>query len=162
VGSMKKLVFFENGITSGLNLTRKLNEKVSIVKSKNIRNSAKILLSKQKMKNLILIFNLVKVRINKINTLYQESRDLKKKNKYYALFIKIREVYSEIDETTKILGKKKMAILEIIKEKSNKKMFKLTNTCMSLFSNLFITRKPEIYDELYLFYLNQGQYIEVL
>jgi len=159
---MKKLVFFENGITSGLNLTRKLNEKVSIVKSKNIRNSAKILLSKQKMKNLILIFNLVKVRINKINTLYQESRDLKKKNKYYALFIKIREVYSEIDETTKILGKKKMAILEIIKEKSNKKMFKLTNTCMSLFSNLFITRKPEIYDELYLFYLNQGQYIEVL
>jgi len=160
---MKMLRFFENGIHSGLKLTRTLNEKVGVVKSKNIRISAKILLSKQKMKNLLNIYDLMKIKINNCYNLYKETKQLKKQNKFSALFFKIRQVLTEIESITKKLeANRKLAILETIKEKSKKKMFKLTTTVQSLFSNLFISRKPETYDEIFLFYLNQGNYIEVL
>lgn len=158
---MKKLRFFESGIEGGLKLTRNLNEKVSVVKNKNIRNSAKILLCKQKMKNLIKIYNIIKVKIMKIYTLYIETKTFKRQNKFQALFVRLREISNELELTTKMIGKGKFEILEIIREKCNKKMFKLTNTCQSLFSNLFITKKPETYDQIFLFYLNQGHYIEV-
>ena len=140
-----------------------MQERVKIVKTKNIYNGVKLLLCKQKLKNLVLIHNLVKFRINKCYGMLAETKLLKKQNKFSCLFQKLRDINCEVNALTELLllEKKKFAIVEVLKEKCNKKMFKLTNHCQNMFNNLFLIRKEEIYEELFLFYLNQGDYLEV-
>ena len=161
---MKKIIIFEHDISGGLQLTRRLTERVSIVKSKNIKNSSKILLCKQKLKNLIEIYNLVKVKINNCYSLYKETKKLKKDNKFSQLYTKLKEINIELDTLAKDLTvkDKKFLVLEVLKDKCNKKMFKLTNTCQNLFTHLCITRREEHYEEIFKFYLAQGNYIERL
>ena len=161
VTSMKNIDSYHLSIQASLNFTRIFKDKVTRIRKSNIQNSTKFMMNKQKYQNLIKIHELAKQKLNKFSEDLLEIKSLKKKNRYSELFHKLQGFKKEIEKCNESLGSGKLVILSSFNEKCDNLLLDLTNECSILFSNLFLTKKEEKYQQLFLFYYLQGDYLEV-
>ena len=114
------------------------------------------------MKNLLKIFDLAKNKLSNFHNQLNEIKNLKKKYKYSDLFHRLQDFKKSIQVCDETFGVGKLSILGVFNHKCDKLLLELTNDCSILLSNLFLTKKLDKYQQLFLFYHSQGDYLEVI
>jgi len=157
---MNNIDFYYNSIESNLNFTRIFKNKISVIKKNNLQNSIKLLINKQKMRNLLKIYNIAKLKLSFHDSL-TEIKKLRKNNKYSDLFQKLQNLKKSIEDSNEAIGSGRLVIFQSFNEKCDTLLLELTQNCSVLLSNLFLTKKADKYEQLFLFYYSQGEYLEV-
>jgi hypothetical protein len=89
-----------------------------MIKSKVLDSTAKFLLYKQKLKNLLAIHSLLKDRLLKYIELFHKSKKLKSLSKYATLYKNMWEIQTDIQTIALTFKKRQLIINDILLMKS--------------------------------------------
>lgn len=181
--ALKKLSIIEVSIQQSLVSVQTSKNKMSQIKHHILESSAKFLLLKQKLKNLLQIHHMIKDKLLNWWHLFNRSRHLKSENKFYQLFLNYTKIKNEVIEWTNIKGKgstdkssgaspnnvfrkRNLLINDILLQKSKDKLSKLQIYVEKQMNNFFIEQKDNFLECYDYFMLNPNnskeKYIEII
>ncbi len=158
---MRKIDEYQFGLENSMIFTQVFKEKIRVILRNNLQNSIRFIVHKQKIQHLLKMHEITKSKLTLLYDRYLEIKVLKKNNKYSEVFYKLGEFKENIDRCNKDIGVGKLVIFNNFNEKCEELYSELSQSCTLTFANLFLTKKKEKYQQLFLFYYANGDYIEV-
>jgi hypothetical protein len=118
VQSLRKLNLLEVNLGVCYRKVDENKNRMGVIRSKVIDSTAKFLLYKQKLKNMLNIYSLLKNRLLRYIELFRDSKKLKSLSKYATLYKNMSEIQTDIQKNLYAFKKRNLIINDILLMKS--------------------------------------------
>jgi len=159
VRALKKINSIEINLEMSLHKVKESKNKMKDIKKKILLSSAKFLLLKQKLKNMLIIHKIMKDKLLPWKNTLIISKGLKDKNNFCTLWKNIIEIRDDVQlwskEGTNFLFKKRsLQINEILIKKCKMKLAKLQEHIEKQLNNIFLETNNDILECYRYFMIN--------
>jgi hypothetical protein len=171
VRALKKINSIEINLEISLQKVKESKTKMKEIKNKIMLSSAKFLLLKQKLKNLLTIHKIMKEKLLSWKNLFIQSKGLKSKNIFCILWKNILHIRDDVQNWSKeggisLFKKRSLQINEILIKKCKLKLAKLQEYVEKQLNNTFLETKDNILECFRYFMINpemtNEKFIEIL
>lgn len=147
VKALKKMNKIEHNLQVSFLQVKKSKLKMASIKTHLLETSAKFLLYKQKLKNMLQVHEIIKNKLCNWISVFLNSKKLKSSGKYCTLYKNMLHIKDELEEEKKINNRKSLIVKDILLQKSKNKIEKLKIYLEKELKNIFLERKDN-YSEL--------------
>lgn len=154
--ALKKLNRIEKNLEMSFLQVQNSKGKMDGIKSHLLRSSARFLLNKQKLKNMLNIHGIVKNKLQKWLSVFSQSKSLRQNKQYSLLYQNMLSLQEDINNSKSFFKNRSLTIIDIFIKKSKVKLEKLKHLVEEERNTMFIDKKDN-YLELFSYYLSENK-----